>query len=268
MAFTSVSAVVQNTQPIQHIFKVSQAYPTGGRFFSQWGIGGIPAAGAYANSINGVTLSGPTVGAIDIPNPPSGKDTYIAEVQYNLTTSGIIMFADRLWHNGGMSISNTDVQTITTPAWPSRDQNASANGHGVFIGLEIITGNGTGTPSFTISYTNSEGTSGRTATNLTPTATNPNLGSFFIFELEGGDRGVRSIQSFQQSSPWSAGEFCLVAFKPIAMVDPPGSGFPIKFDPITMTLPKVLPDSVLFTLFCPFNSTTITPIGGLTIAYG
>lgn len=268
MAFTSVVDVLQNSNQTISIFKASQGYGSGGRFFSQWGISGSPPAGAVANTINGEVLTSPVTGSLEYPAAPAGKDSYIAGIQYNCTSPGIITVADRIWHNGGIAIGNTDLQLITTPTWPARDQNASANGVGVIVAIELISSAGAGTPTFTLSYTNSNGVSGRTATTITPTATTPSIGSMFIFGLDEGDIGVRSIQSIQQTSSWASGEYCLVAFKPLMMVDLPGTSNPIRLDPLTLGVPKIIPGSVLYTIFTPNNSTTVTLVGGITIAYG
>lgn len=93
---------------------------------------------------------------------------------------------------------------------PSRDLSLSGNGVGVIAayGAPASAAGPDGTEALaaytdpvgtTISYTNSAGTSGRTGT-LLAFGTSANHNAYYIFTMQAGDKGIKSIESFT----WSA----------------------------------------------------------------
>ncbi|MDX2300745.1 MAG: hypothetical protein NW204_13550 [Xanthomonadaceae bacterium] len=223
--------------------------PVAGRLHSTWDRAGVPGPGAFDSTLNGVILEAPIAGAIPFDNPVSGN-TYLNRFFVSASTgNGIIMLADRLWHNGGFTITSTSAQNITSPTWPARDANGTTNGDGVFLGIEVSAQTGAGTPTITVSYTNSEGTSGRTGTNSDATTSTSPIGSFFRIGLQAGDRGVRSVQSVTLSATWTSGTINLVAYRPIAVVPIYGTDIPGAVDTLTGGLPRLFNNSVLWTLF-------------------
>lgn len=222
------------------------------RYISTWYLAGNPAA-ATANSsgLSGVALTNPTTG--QLPLPPVSNTTYLASITHkapNSNSQGLGLLVDRLWHNSGIVMTVSTSQTINSVTWPARDINDSTNGEGVLIGLELSTATGAGTPTMTIEYTNSVGTAGRTSTGIIAGVASSAAGSFYLFALQAGDTGVRSIQTFTFSATWTSGAAHLVAFKVLAAIPARGVNVPgVVHDYMTMGLQKVNDNSVPFVIF-------------------
>jgi hypothetical protein len=232
---------------------------------SYWASTGYPPAGSYSSSLNGSALSGTTTGAFNFPNPASGN-TYLSrfEVSGSGTIAATYLLCDRLWHNGGFTITSTSAQSITSPTWPARDANGSTNGDGVLLALEMSVGTGSAAPTVTVSYTNSGGTAGRSATNIvTMAASTHRTGDAILLGLQGTDTGVRSVQSLTLSASWVTGTINLVAYRPIAMV---GVGINGEWaeDAFTMLGPRIYDSSVLYLMsFANWSTSHESTAGGM-----
>lgn len=210
---------------------------------------GTPGAGDTPSSgMAGNTLTAPITG--QMVKPPVSNTTYFYSFTCRNYTSGaynLTLICDRLWHNSGITITSTAAQTVNSVVWPARDKNGSSNGEGVFIGLELSASTGSGTPILTLTYTNQNGVSGRTATVVVDTIASALKGGFYIFGLQAGDTGVRSIQTYQQSTSWTTGTVHLVAFRIIAALPNKGVGVGGAIhDYNSMGLTPVHNDAVLF----------------------
>lgn len=222
MAITTLSGVISGLQQPSTFVKSAMTVATS-KHYSSWGLAGQPAAGAYDTTLNGVTLTAPVTGQLVFNNPPSGN-AYLGRLQAtlrdNLGTGGTLILCDRLWHNGGYTITSTSAQNSTTPTWPARDIAGSTNGDGVFLGLEVSAATGAGTPTITCAYTNQAGTGSRSATNIVATVASSAARTFYPIGLQAGDTGVRSLQSVTLSATWTSGTMNMVAYRPIAWFSP------------------------------------------------
>lgn len=181
---------------------------------------GEPAAAAVPTpGLAGAALTS-YAGQLPFQNPVSGN-TYL--YRFDSRSSALLQLAggtwlvDRLWHNSGIDVTLTTAQTINSVAWPARDQNASTNGVGVQIALEVSTAttNG-GTVNIDMSYTNSAGVSGRTG-NIAAFPITAVPGTFAQFTLDAGDVGVRSVQSITIGTSLITGVVHLVAYRVLDM---------------------------------------------------
>ena len=218
MAITTVDGIIAGFQRTRLINK---ALPAGsaGELYSTFFLGGQPpAAAAPTPGLSGVAVTS-YAGQIPFNNPPTGQDSYLARFAASTGATsafGNLILCDRLWHNSGITINSGGPQTINSVAFPARDANGTTNGNGVLIALEFSSAGGAGTPTITVSYTNSETppVAGRTATNLMPSATTPAIGRFFPMKLEGQDKGVQSIQTLTfGGTGWASGTAHLVAYR-------------------------------------------------------
>lgn len=262
MAITTIDGVLAGMQYPRMFAKAVTNTIVAGRPFSVWDRGGIPGAGSFDTTLNGATLSGATNGALPFTNPGSGNTYLNRFIAVSSAAASTITLADRLWHNGGFTITSTSAQSITSPTWPARDVDGSTNGNGVFLAMEISATTGAGTPTITVSYTNSDGTAGRSATNLDATAASSVAGSFYRIGLQAGDKGVRSVQSVTLSATWTSGTMNLVAYRPIVTVATGGADAPGTADALTGGFPPIYNDSVLWPYFST-GSTTAARIHGM-----
>lgn len=268
MAISSLDGVIAGMLPPRRFSKAVTPTLVAGRAASLWGLGGNPNAGAFDTTLNGVTLSSTSsqvTGQIPLTDPGSGNN-YLARLQAAATQAGVLMLCDRLWHNGGYTITSTGAQASTTPTWPARDVNGTTSGDGVLLGVEVSTITGAGTPTITVSYTNSTGagTSGRSATNVIPTVATSAVGTFYELGLATGDQGVKSVQSLTLSATWTSGVINLVAYRVLASLELTGAFVPNAIDALTGGFPKLYNGTVPFFIFIP-NTTTATNVSGQVV---
>jgi hypothetical protein len=257
MAITTLDQVVSGLLNLLPFAKVSTTQTGGGwkSVFYSGHPGSWPNATANAAGLAGAVCTKSTVGALQYPDP-GGVNTHIAGVRSSGTVTGSdttnpIIVADRLWHNSGLVLTSTSAQTINSVAFPARDINQSTNGEGVYIGFEISSNAGAGTPTFSLSYTNSAGVAGRTSNNIIAVVSSSTAGIFHVMGLQAGDTGVRSIQSFTLSASMTSGVAHLVAFRPLTLTQhynvqgQQGQGWE---DACNLGMPQVWPGSCLMML--------------------
>ena len=188
---------------------------------------GFPGAWSPGTpGINGRVTDGTTsgdFGSIPIKNPATGSN-YLTELTMGASVSHSHLFFDVLWVNSGIAVTTTTAQSITTPTLPARDVNGTTNGEGCMIAMLTTTANTNAAviSNSTVSYTNSDGTSGRTAT-LTAIAgsqipATPVVGTIVWFNLQAGDRGVRSIESITLGTSLGAGAVSLMICRDLANI--------------------------------------------------
>ena len=266
MAISTLDGAIAGMQWPRYYAKAVTPTLVAGKPQSLWGLGGSPGAGAYDTTLNGPILSqtgGLIAGAIPFTDPGTGN-SYLGRLQGAATIAGTLILCDRLWHNGGYTITLATAQTSTTPTWPSRDATGTTNGVGVLLGLEISSGAGAAAPTITISYTNSGGSNNRTGTNWFATANSPAAGSFFPISLQSGDVGVQSVQSLTLSTSWLSGTMNLVAYRPLAALELPLANCSNAIDCLTAGFVQMYNGSTPFFLFVP-STTTASNIQGTVL---
>lgn len=190
-------------------------------YHSKWYEAGVPGAGAApAPGLNGAALSSdPTMvtGQIPFVKAASGREKRLGGLAATADRAGALLLLDRLWHNSGIVATTTTAQPITAAAQPARDLDGAALGNGVLAALEVsaATGNAGAITNTTISYTNEAGTAGRTGTIPSFPATAV-AGTFVPFQLQAGDRGVRSVQSITLGTSYVSGTVHLILYRLLA----------------------------------------------------
>lgn len=188
---------------------------------------GFPGAWAVGTpGVNGRVTDGTNsadFGCFPIANPSVGAN-YLTEVNMAASVNQTHLLFDVLWVNSGLGITTTGAQAITTPTLPSRDINGTTNGEGCAIailctaavGLAAVASNAT------VTYTNSDGTGSRTATLSaivgSQAPATPVIGTLIWFNLQAGDKGVRSIQSISLNTSWVSGSISLMITRDIATI--------------------------------------------------
>jgi len=265
VAITTLDGVLAGMQPPQTSMKVGAA-TTAGRWYSPFYVAGLPgAAVAPTPGLSGAALTS-YAGQIPWTNPVTGN-SYLARLSAACNATGRLRICDRLWHNSGITTTIATTQTISSAAWPARDSNGSTNGEDIFIGTEITTAMGTGTPIITMTYTN-PGNAG-TKTGTVTFAASQGIGSFLEFALAAGDTGVRSIQSIIQSATGgTGGAYSLVAYRVLAEIDIPTGNVGTVLDMFGTGFPRLYDNTVPFLLFLPTSTTAPSITAGYTIAQG
>jgi hypothetical protein len=267
MAITGLDPSIAGEKPLEHFSKAASGTLVAGRPFTPFYTNGMPgAAVAPAPGLAGAAL---TTYAGQIPVPPASNNTHLSGfIGVSSGTGGILMLCDRLWHNSGINVTLTTAQTINSVAWPARDKNASINGAGVYVGVEVSAATGAGTPNLTLGYTDSDGNAGATATSAVSTVASSAVGTFYPISLAPGDVGVRSIQNFTLSATWTSGTIHLVAYRVISIVPLVNNGIPGSLNAVTGNMPRLYDNSVPFLLFYPQGTSTSLLAGSVKYTQG
>jgi hypothetical protein len=274
----TLDAAAAGTRPLAPIIKAVSGTLVVGRVFSYWATAGVPGPGSYNGTLNGVNLSstaGQVPGQIFHVNPVSG-DTELLRLAASMSQPGLLLLCDRLWHNGGLNVTLTTAQAITQPTLENRcptsanDTAPSTNGHSVLLALEVSAVTGAGTPVYTINYTNSNNVAGRTATLISATSATSPAGTTYLFGLQAGDNGVRSVQSVTASATWTSGTVNLVAYRIIATmeINPAGGGNIGVIDWVTSGAQRMYDGVVPYFMFIPSATTSTGIVGSLVETQG
>jgi hypothetical protein len=198
---------------------------------------GFPGAWSPGTpGINGRNTDGTSAadfGCLPIRNPASGA-TFLTNLMMNASIPHGHVYFDVLWVNSGLVVTTTTAQAITQPTLPPRDLNGASDGLGCMIGLLVTAAAGLVAVSSaaTVSYTNSEGTAGRTATLSaivgSQAPATPVIGTLIWFNLQAGDRGVRSIQSITLGITWVSGSISLFVARQVATIGTPQAYVPVN----------------------------------------
>jgi hypothetical protein len=165
------------------------------------------------------------------PNPEPGSLWLPAPVgQWYLTYGSVLgsvahanMIFDLLWINSGIVVTTLGPQVINSVTLPARSSNGTTDGEGCWIGLLFTAAatNAAAIANSTISYTNSRGTPGQTATLVAVAGSQipatPVVGTIVWFSLAAGDTGVRSIESISLNTSLVTGSVSLIIAKSVVM---------------------------------------------------
>lgn len=210
-------------QPVA-FYKPGTAADTVGYWYCYAKDAGFP--GAWSPGTPGLAgratdgTASPDAGCIPIRNPASGAN-YLSMCSLTATVAHWFQVVDVLWVNSGIVVTTTTAQTINSVAFPARCADGTADGEGLMIGL-LFTAASTNAAvinNSTVSYTNSGGTAGRTATlaNLVGAQipATPVIGTIVWYQLAAGDKGVRSIQSITLGTSLVTGSVSLLVARPL-----------------------------------------------------
>lgn len=269
MAITTLDGAIAGMVPPIPFGKVGITMAAVGAFraYTPWYASGIPgAATAGSAGTGGEALSTPSLaGAIYRVNPGSGN-AHLGRLAVTSSTAGTLWLIDRLWQNSGLSVTSTSAQAITPATLPARDINGSTNGLGVMAAIEWSATGGAGTPTVTLTYTDQDGNTGNTGTFTA--VTTPPVGTFEIFGMAAGDRGVRAPTSFIQSATRTSGTMHLVLFRKLAQVEVTAANIGNAIDALTAGMPRVYNGSVLQLLWFPSATTAVNLFGSYVETQG
>ena len=271
MAITTLDGVISGAKPPMPIIKtgVTMAATGAMRGYTLWYAAGNPGAsvataiGVNGEAVNAATTSATSIqGRIPRAEAVSPAEAYLSRLAITASQAGVLWLIDRVWHNSGLPAANTVAQAITPAALPPRDAYGTANGNAIMAAVEWSAAGGAGTPTVTLTYTDSAGNPSATGT-LTGVASPP-IGTFEIFTLAAGDVGIRAPTSFIQSATRTSGTQHLVLFRVIAQLEVTTGNIGNAIDALTAGMPEIYPYSVLQLLWFP-SSTTATNFMGTYI---
>lgn len=265
MSIITLDGLIEGLLPNQNFLKNGPT-TVAGRLFSLLYASGSPGAAADPSpGVNGAALT-TYAGQIPFTNPGGADLSYLARFAALSSQDGSLILCDRLWHNSGLSATLTTPQAMTTPAWPARDRNGSANGDGVVVGLEVLTALGAGTPTLTLDYTDQDGNAGASGVSAALPASSI-ADSFYEIPLASGDTGVRSIQNLTLSASMVSGSYALVAYRKLATI-PLRAGIAGVIDALSGGNQRLYDNTVPWLLFLPAGTSAPLVMGEFAVAQG
>lgn len=160
---------------------------------------------------------------------------------YGASRGWTSILCDIVWFTTGLSMG-LGVQTINSVELPPRDLNEQINGVGLIPMLSVVSTLTTAGGNTIISYTNSEGVSGRTCTVVFPQAVLGNTSQ--VGELQQGDIGIKSIETLEFTVDHGTGSIVLMLLRPLTIVTAFDGKTVHSID--TLYLPKIFNNTVLF----------------------
>ncbi len=236
---------------------------TAGAFTSLFRTAGMPGAATAPTAVAGVALDRLSVGAL--PIPAASATSYGTSYEATLGGTGTVLLADRLVETGGLSGTVTTAQAVGSVALPARATGATD----VELWLEVYTAlGGTASPTVTASYTNSAGTTGRTATLVGGLPASAAANRSFQMALQAGDTGVRSVESVTSTtSTGVAGNFGVVLRRTLLSGSAPANQAFVQG--YAETDLQIIPDNACLELIVLTGNTSSSVIqGALGIAQG
>lgn len=257
MAITDISRLVAALAAGQtlNFIKASQTAEGAGTWHSMWKADGTPGPGSTpAGGLAGEIPTDATLGAFPFVNPTSGLFNYLVKLALSGSVVGKVILYDRLWHNSGMSGTQTTVDT-TLGAVPSLTR-PDANGAGTEVWGEIYTAIGATAATLNIRYTDQDGNVSQVGTYAHP-ANAESVGQMFPITLAAGDTGVRACTAYHWSvSTGTAGNFGLNIIRRIAEVPITQVNVGTILDFAALGLPRVYDDACIgMMVLCSTTST-------------
>ena len=229
--------------------------PSASQWHSLWLYEGFHPHGSIPT--NAAIPTRDTPGALPFKPPGAGREKFLMSVGITPTVAGTFTLYDRLFHIGGLNGNITSDQTVQG-ATPSPALTRYTDGDGVFGFAEIYANVGSTARTLTITYTNSAGVTGRTASISFGGAGSNGVSRLFRFPLAQGDTGVRAIEKTNlNAGTGTAGNFGIALGRQIAQMATPVGGLLAGRDfPIGMPgIPAVHSDACLAWMFSAVTTT-------------
>lgn len=240
MAITTLDGYIASQRQRLSITKTASITTVATFPFSLFDGGGIPGAGVLAGTSTAAGVV-PTDATVGTPTINAGTGTYyLTRVDFGSTVACRIRLADMLFKAGAYAF-NASTTLASQPSYSSRVPGGT-DFTGCQIWIEVVTAF-TGIPTFTITYTNADGTTGRT-TGAVSAGTALTARRYFQMPLQAGDNGVQKIESVTATVA-TVGTFNVLVLRPLwtGRVRSANDGDTHGLDRTGM--PEVFPDSAL-----------------------
>jgi hypothetical protein len=210
----------------------------GGGWMSIFDITGGQGAGVLAgtDTAAGVVPTDATAGCPLINNFTGSNTGYLGSVQYGSTVACRFRACDMLFKAGAYS-ALASVTLASQPSYSARIPGGDYKGTELWI--ETVTAFAGGNLVVTVTYTNQDGTAGK-STGAVALGTAPTLGRMFQLPLAAGDTGIQKVESVALTGSTS-GSLNILVLRPLwhgriggvnfgAVDGPDQTDMPILFD--------------------------------------
>ena len=175
--------------------------------------------GLNGDALDCSTAADAVIAGAPLLTAPASGNYFLTTVNAAGSVAEFGMLVDLIWYNTGLVVTTTTAQNTTLPTLPNRDQYGTNNGEGWQAAIYVTTAttNAGAVTNTTLSYTDSDGNAGNTATMASFPATAV-AGAFIPFQLAAGDRGIRNIASVTLGTSLVTGAVSLVLYRPLAYI--------------------------------------------------
>lgn len=210
---------------------------------SSWRTGGNPSIIPAIPPFEGEVYDKTHAAALPLPALSVGENLYVTQADLQTTVPCSVMVVDRLVANGGLSGVVTTEQAGPSEPLPAR----AGAGEGVLGFVECYVSTGATARDLVVTYTNSDGVSGRVSTIKWPASIRP--AACAMIPLIHGDKGIRSVESIQFSGTTGiAGNIGVTLVKPVFYLGSNAVGVQERSGPIALMTPVVDKDACLQTM--------------------
>ncbi len=225
-----------------------------GAWFEAFDLAGNPGAGVLAGTSTaaGVVPTDATAGC-PLINAFTGANTgYLSGIDFGANVASRLRICDMLFKAGAYAF-NAAVTLAAQPSYSSRAPGADYKGTEIWI--EAVTAF-TGSPTVTITYTNQDGTTGK-STGAFATGAALTVGRMMQVPLASGDTGVQKIESVTATVA-TVGTFNVLVLRPIWMGRVTNTGGGSTHGPDQTDMPILFADSALISMVS--SDSTAMPI--------
>jgi len=211
MAITTFDGFIASAKQYVSVVKTASRTSIAASWFSIFDLAGNPGAGTLAGTSTtaGVVPTDATAGCPTITAFGGGATGYLAQVDFGSSVACRMKIFDMLWKAGAYTF-NANVTLSAQPSYSARMPGGSYTDTQIWI--EAVTAF-TGNLSIAVTYTNQDGTTGRT-TGTVATGIAPTLGRMIQLPLQAGDSGVQKIESVVATVS-TVGTFNVLVLRPL-----------------------------------------------------
>ena len=254
MPITSNNDFLASLKQRIRIIKANPANLVIGQLWSTRYAGGLPAAAAVQAVNNGTQYGAQSPGGIILPIPTVGNIYYLGQGAFKATTGtsviaiGDMDVYDRLTSQtmpaNGIALANT-LAAVALPRYSPGEMVEA------FLEIQSSITTAVASTTITITYTNSAGVTGRTASIVIALPTSTIIGTMFRFPLAAGDIGVQSVQSVTSTIAGTTGVISVVLAKYVATFPMPLSNRSSPQDYAQLGLPPLTANPALQLVVVP-----------------
>ena len=224
-------------------------------WFSMFDVAGDPGAGTLAigNTANGLVPTDATAG-YPIINAFGGSSTgYLGRASFSNSVLSRIRLYDRVFAAGAYAF-NAATTLASQPSYAGRMPGSLYSGTEIWI--ETVTAF-TGNLSVAVTYTNQDGSAGRT-TGTVATGAALIVGRCLQLPLQAGDSGVQKIESVTGTVA-TAGTFNVMVLRPLDSERIAIANQQVTHDFLATGMPQIYTDSALYALVNADSTSTGLP---------
>lgn len=266
----TVDAVLAGARPKYGFYKASQTTEGAGTFHSLWKAAGLPAAGATppAYTTSGYVPTRATTGALGQAN--SAQQARLIGVEAETTVAGTLIVYDRLWACSGLTTNAITTLSITSPdTLPTgRLRDGSSDYADVEPWLEVYTAPGATASTWTLTYVDGAGGTGKTATYAHP-ANAETVGQMipFVMPGSGADAGIQQVTSLAFSAAsGTAGNVGITLLRRLATIPLPLVNVASAKTAVDLALERVRDDACLALMVMCTTTTSGIILGSIGLS--